>query len=408
MDEQNFSFLKEIDDETLKQFESCKSEDFVVASSLMPDVHSGYVAPIGSVFITKNYLIPAWVGYDIGCGVSSGIFSIENSNKKTLDLIKGKEKEIFSKVLEKIPMGKGKLNHIQNISSETKKEFKKLFLNFINENPSLNQKLYYLLKNKALSNLGTLGSGNHFIELGKDEEKNLWIVVHSGSRNIGHQVATYFMEKAAKNEKNIEGNFKLKYNSKEGLLYQKIVNFCLEFAKLNRLEIINSVREILETTIKTELRNNERINFKLVANNNHNYIEKLNKEIKGELKINLEKKSSFFIHRKGAISAKNGELAIIPANMKIGCFLVRGKQNSDFLFSASHGAGRKLSRKVAKEKISLKEFKNEMKDIISIIDRDILDEAPAAYKDIEKVLEYQKDSIEKITHIAPIINWKGK
>lgn len=376
------NFAIDADENTLKQFENCTAEDFVIKGALMPDAHSGYVAPIGSVLISKEYIVPAWVGYDIGCGmIACKIEGEENLTEK----IKQKKEEIYEKVKKSVPMGEGKYNHNQNISKETKEKFKELIMQI--KDKELDTEINRYIKNKGLANIGTLGGGNHFIELGISENtKEPFLIVHSGSRGVGHKIATNFMKKASNKDKGYEATYPLKEIEKEGKDYLTYLNFALEFALLNRLEMAKKIEEILKETISTNIKIN------LWCNKNHNH---------------AVKENNSFIHRKGATPAKKGEKGVIPANMRDGCFLVEGLGNKDFLESSSHGAGRKLSRNQAKKQITLDKFKETMKGITGTVNEKTIDEAPDAYKNIYDVMEAQKTSIKTLDLIKPIINWKG-
>lgn len=380
MDKYITNFAINPDENTLKQFEECCSQDFVVKASLMPDAHSGYVAPIGSVLVTKDFVVPAWVGYDIGCGMIACKFDSSLLNK-----IKKNANEIFSLVQKKVPMGMGELNHIQNVSSQTKDEFKKLLIKF--KEGEYDSEIFKFLKNKALSHLGTLGDGNHFIEIGETENKELWLVIHSGSRGIGHKVATHYMKEVSGEDKKFEDTFPIKSDSQLGKEYLNILDFGLEFALLNRLEMAYKVREVLREVI-----GDHNIDFELWTNKNHNH---------------AIFENGHFTHRKGATPAKKGERGVIPGNMRDGCFLVEGLGNNEFLESSSHGAGRLMSRTQAKVNITLKEFEDSMKGIVGTIREGTIDEAPAAYKNVFDVMNAQKSSVKVISHIKPIINWKG-
>lgn len=270
----------DLDEQTKKQFDACCEEDYVLKASLMPDAHHGYVAPIGSVFHVKDYLIPSWVGYDIGCGMIACKFNADFLVQKVL-----KNKEvIFKKIKEKIPMGTGKVNHEQSISKETKKKFKSLLEEF-KEGPHKEEVLDFLRK-KALSHLGSLGSGNHFIELGESSGE-LWLVIHSGSRGVGHKVATHYMKESSGKTKDFEATHPLKADSELGREYLNILNFGLDFALLNRLEMAYSLREVLREVLELP-----ELDFELWVNKNHNH-------------ALLEK--DIFVHRKGATPAKKGE-----------------------------------------------------------------------------------------------------
>ena len=374
MEKKITNFSIDLDEKTQKQFENCYNCDFVLEASLMPDSHYGYVAPIGSVIKTKKFIVPSWVGYDIGCGVTA-IKICDNENN--IKLLKEKSKLIYNEVLKKVPMGKGTFNKIKNQNLDIKKLLDNL------KTKTKQRKLFNYISQNYSYHLGTLGSGNHFAEINFFENE-IWICVHSGSRGIGKKIATHFMEKASNG---LEPERICPINSQEdlGIEYLNYANFCLDFALLNRVEISKRIYEILEKYLKG-------LNFETIVNKNHNHVV-------------LE--NGFFIHRKGATPASKKELGIIPANMKEGCFLVEGLGNPDFLNSSSHGAGRKFSRRDSKKLISLKNFEKEMSGIISNVCEKTIDESPFCYKNIYEVMEKQKKSVKVLKHLRPIINFKG-
>jgi len=385
----------DVEEETMKQFYNCYSQDFVTAAALMPDAHVGYAAPIGSVLITKNYVVPAWVGFDIGCG----LIAVKIKNKNILDKIKEHIDEIFNQVNRDVPMGVGEYSKEKDITEKTKKEFQELIKKF--ESKPHDKGILQFLKATALKHLGTLGGGNHFIELGYDDKNTLkgipkghkasknelWLIIHSGSRGIGHRVATKYMISASGSRTDYEKTFPLDVKSQLGKEYLNILDFGLEYALLNRMEIsykiISAIEKVLKEKLKTEL----------YANKNHNHAVLENGK---------------YIHRKGATPAKKGEKGIIPGNMRDGTYLIEGKGNAKFLYSSSHGAGRAMSRHCAKKEITMEQFRESMKGIKGNISEAILDESPHAYKDIEKVMNAQKESVKIIKKIKPLINWKGK
>jgi tRNA-splicing ligase RtcB len=379
MKKQIYDHSIDADKESLEQFKECYSQDFVTEAALMPDAHKGYAAPIGAVLVTKGYVVPAWVGFDIGCG----LIAVRIKGKDVLEKAKNNIEKIYSKVSRLIPMGVGEVNKGKYLTEKTKKEFKKLIEKF--EKGEHDKEILRYLKDVALKHLGTLGGGNHFIELG-EYKKELWMIIHSGSRGIGHRVATKYMIKAANDRKNYEKTFPLDVNSKLGKEYLNILDFGLAFALLNRLEMSYKVLEALEDAV------GEKLTAELWVNKNHNH-------------AILEQGK--YIHRKGATPAKKGERGIIPGNMRDGCFLVEGLGNPEFLNSSSHGAGRILSRKQAKQKITMGEFKERMKGIRGTISGKTLDEAPMAYKNINKIMKAQEKSIKLVKYIKPFINWKG-
>jgi len=369
----------DVDDEALQQFKECSSQKFVTAAALMPDAHKGYAAPIGAVLITKGFVVPAWVGFDIGCG----LIAVRIKGKDVLEKAKKNIGTIYSKVMRAIPMGVGNTNKEKYLTTKTKKEFKRLMDKF--EKAEHDKGILMYLKDVAPKHLGTLGGGNHFIEL-SSYKKELWLIIHSGSRGIGYRVAKKYMIKASQNEKDYEKTFPLDVKSKLGKEYLNVLDFGIKFALLNRLEMSYKAVEAIEEAI------GEKLKKELWVNKNHNHAV-------------LEKGK--YIHRKGAAPAKKAEKGIIPGNMRDGCFLVEGLGNLKFLNSSSHGAGRILSRKAAKEKITIEQFRESMKGIKGTISMKTLDEAPMAYKNINKIMKAQEKSVKIIKYLQPFINWKG-
>ncbi len=374
------NFALEYDNETKEQFEECILNNFVKRASLMPDAHSGYFAPIGSVIETEKIIVPQWIGFDIGCGVLA--LKLVDSNRFYEQICANKE-TIFKSVTSKIPMGVSLYNMNQDKKRAIFLEYKKLVCDF-KKNIDYNHEDYKLLKSQITdNNFGTLGSGNHFIEIDFDSSFNIWIVIHSGSRNVGKKIAERYME-IAKCRSGYPG---LDISSKEGIDYVRAMDFAIKYAQLNRLSMAYDVVDVIEKII------GEKLNFEVFANNSHNHAVICN--------------DSSIIHRKGAVSAKKDEKGIIPANMRDGCFLVLGLGNYEFLFSSSHGAGRKFSRKVAKERIMFNDFCNQIQNVVCRRDESFIDEAPCAYKNIYDVMNMQKKSVLVVDHLTPLINFKG-
>ena len=332
MKKQIYNYGIDVDKETLEQFKNCYSEDFVVAAALMPDAHLGYAAPIGAVLKTKRFVVPAWVGFDIGCG----LIAIKIKSEGLVGKIRENQNKIYSQVMKKIPMGVGNYNEIKNITEKTKKTFKDLLEKF--EKKPHDRNILNYLKTGAIKQIGTLGGGNHFIEIGADEtEKEMWLVIHSGSRGVGHNVAKKYMINAAgsKNKNDYEKTFPLDSASEIGKEYLNVLEFGLDYALLNRLEMAYKIIGVLNEVLGKNLK------YEVWVNKNHNH---------------AVYENGFFVHRKGATPAKKGERGIIPGNMRDGSFLVLGKGNRKFLNSSSHGAGRSLSRKDARKKYTIEQF----------------------------------------------------
>jgi len=352
-----------LEDIALKQFNEAMSLKCNIQGVLMPDAHTGYTLPIGAVIKSDSFIFPAYVGYDIGCGMCAVKLEI---TKKDIDF-EGLKKHI----LKTIPIGFTRHKIPQEYKIKDSTLFaKKLF----NENGN-----YYL---------GTLGGGNHFIELGYGKDDKIWIVIHSGSRGFGYKIAQHYMQKAASingidtiKSKDIEGHFGFDINSADGEDYILDMKCAWDFALANRKAMIDKILEFLGNP--TQL---------MVINKNHNHAEIDN---------------NFVIHRKGATNANKDEYGVIPGNMKDGSFIVKGKGCEASLCSSSHGAGRVLSRVEAKNQLNLNEFNDTMKGIVTNHTKKTLDESPKAYKDIFEVMELQKDLVEVIDHIKPLFNIKG-
>lgn len=361
-------FAELLEDEALRQFEEAMQQPCVVKGALMPDAHAGYTLPIGAVIATDGFVFPSFVGYDIGCGMCAipTTFSVEDVKKNA--------KAIFDNIYRDIPTG---FSHNQKDSSWQGWQFI--------EKSLVTEKIF--AKN-GLKQLGSLGSGNHFIEIGEGDDGHVWIVIHSGSRGIGHAVATYYMKVASGSDKASEGFFGLDMTNIDGKDYVKDMNFCLEFALQNRREMMSRVLSILARHCE----GGGSVTWDNLINRNHNH---------------AELKDGLWIHRKGATHAEDGMMGVIPGNMRDGCFIVRGKGNPDSLFSSSHGAGRVLGRKQAQRTLSVATFAEQMIGVQAKVGFDTVDESPLAYKNIFDVMEQQKDLVEVVAYIKPIINIKG-
>lgn len=375
--------LESLEDSAKSQFDSCCAEDFVTEAALMPDAHSGYVAPIGSVIKTKGAIVPAWVGYDIGCGMIAVLISRKESDQIE---IKNRSQEIFEEVNRTIPMGAGRHNSADEFTGIPFICAMYDELNVLLEKTK-NMELFDKMILLSQKNLGTLGSGNHFIEI-LEWRHQTWLVIHSGSRGVGHYIGTHFMKEAAGLDKAFEKTYDIR-RPNEKYEYMAYHDYCLEFALLNRLSMAKKVEKAIKhvCTIEYDTEAN------LWCNKNHNHC--------------IEIEPDVYLHRKGATSSNLDELGVIPANMRDGCFLVRGLGNPGFLNSSSHGAGRRLSRGEANRTITLETFQEQMQGIVAPVNKSTLDESPGAYKDIFEVMELQRGSVEVIKHLKPIINWKG-
>lgn len=357
-------YAVDLDDATLEQFYSALRQGFSIRGALMPDAHLGYSLPIGAVIATDGVILPSWVGYDIGCGVCAVPTSFSPSQ------VRRQGREIFSAVYRAVPVG------FKHNRQATAWDFSR-----IPRTPLVDG----LLAKGGLRQLGSLGSGNHFIEIGRDEQERVWIVIHSGSRNLGHSVASHYMKLAA-GGKVREGHFGFSTRSRDGQDYIVDLNFCLAFALQNRFEMLRRVVVTMQQLCPGEA------DWQQVINRNHNH---------------AEEKDGTWIHRKGATHAEAGMRGVIPGNMRDGSFIVEGKGNPAALCSSSHGAGRALGRNQARRQVSLQDFRDSMTGIVARIDQATLDEAPSAYKDLAQVMALQQDLVTVLHRVRPLINIKG-
>ncbi len=386
-----------IDEETEKQIKTLLDQEFIkdLHVAIMPDCHAGKGCVIGTTMTIKDKIVPNLVGVDIGCGMLCVCLGKEEIDLKNLDNF----------IHENIPVGM-KVNQVKT--------------NF--NVPLTKLKCYNELKNSSYldKSIGSLGGGNHFIEIDVSKNGTYYLIIHSGSRNLGKQVAEIYQNKAIKyhenkifnktkrnkiirelkeqnRQKEIQQVLKDFKNAKINLPipeelcylegeefenYMSDIKICQEFAMENRKEIAKRIINYLNKNL------NDLDSFETI----HNY-------------INMKDK----ILRKGAISAYENEVVLIPINMKEGCIIAKGKSNQEYNYSAPHGAGRIMSRSQALKEININDFVDSMKGIYSsTISKKTLDESPFAYKPLESIINNIKDTVDIIEIIKPIYNFKSE
>lgn len=352
--------------------------------ALMPDTHQGFGMPIGGVLATKGVVIPNAVGVDIGCGMCAVESNItEWSRELLIDVVK--------QIRFDVPVGFGR--HIKA------KDQSKLPEPLFNE-PSA---YYEKFLDAALFQIGTLGGGNHFIELQRSSNGNLGIMIHSGSRNLGKQVADYYNKLAISlNEKwhtGVPADWDLAFlplDSNEGQSYVKEMQYCVDFALANRREMMEACKQAIYQVFKNA---GFKVEFKEMINIAHNYA-----RLENHLGDNV------MVHRKGATSAREGEIGLIPGSQGTKSYVVEGLGNKESFTSCSHGAGRKMGRKEAQRTLDLAKEKKALDDkgiIHAVRSADDLDEAPGSYKDIDVVMEEQKDLVKTLVELTPLAVIKG-
>lgn len=347
--------------------------------AIMPDAHAGTGIPIGAVLAVKDVVIPNAIGEDAGCGMSALRTSIKVSGLSKEML----RKRVMREIRKAIPIGRNE--HKQQQSEDYLPESKYL------EKTVVCQRRIQ----SALKQIGTLGGGNHFLELQKDMEDNLWIMIHSGSRGLGGKVAEYYVQKAEIFAKMYNCPYpvaqqRLAYlplGSREGEDYWNEMKYCVDFAKASRKLMMLRVQEVLKDVVPDA-------EFFEYYDTPHNYAAK---ECHfGEMVI---------VHRKGAAHAGVDEIGIIPGSQGTKSYIVKGLGNPDSFCSSSHGAGREMSRSQAFYNLSLEqEVKrlNEQGIIHAIRFQKDLEEAAGAYKDIHTVMENQRDLVEPLIELSPV------
>ena len=372
------SWCNEPEEGAIEQAMNLTSLPFIFKQvCLMPDTHQGYGMPIGGVIACTGAIIPNAVGVDIGCGMCAVRTSI---TEITIEQIK----EIMGKIRNVVPVG---FNHRKE--NQTWDGF--------DSAPDI--KVIQREINSARKQLGTLGGGNHFIEIQKGDDGFIWLMIHSGSRNFGYKVAKEYNTKAQElckkwysNIPDFKGEDGLAFfpmDSKYGKEYIVAMNYALDFALANRKKMMDDVCKSVYEVIDCE--------FEEAINIHHNY---------AAMEHHFGK--NVMIHRKGATSAKVGQLGIIPGSQGTSSYIVIGKGNEESFKSCSHGAGRKMSRKKAKAVLNIEDEQKTMEGIVhSIRQPKDLDEAPGAYKDIDVVMDEQKDLVDIVVKLTPLGVIKG-
>jgi tRNA-splicing ligase RtcB len=361
--------------------------------AVMPDVHVGKGSTIGSVIPTIGAIIPAAVGVDIGCGMMAAKTSLKAS-----DLPDNLE-AIRSNIESKVPIGRAMSRSNRDPGSWTNPPQAVLdrWLGLSSEFKKLCDKYPFLEKTNHVTHLGTLGTGNHFIEVCIDENQDVWVMLHSGSRGVGNAIGNHFIAVAKKEMEKHHIHLPdqdLAYITEGSTLfddYVQSVAWAQDFAKVNRsimmVRTLEAIQEIIPKPFRADVE---------AVNCHHNYI---NKE--------THRGKDVWITRKGAVRARKGELGIIPGSMGAKSFIVRGLGNEESFCSCSHGAGRVMSRTEAKKLVTIDEHIKDTAGVACRKDKSVIDESPRAYKSIDKVMEAQKDLVEILHTLKQVVCVKG-
>ena len=382
-------FTDDIDDASIQQLGNMAQLPFIHSHiAAMPDVHAGIGVTVGSVIPMRGAIVPAAVGVDIGCGMNAVRLSLK-ANTLPDNLYK-----LRAAIEKSVPVGFEE--HTEpSVQAATVNNMAAHLKRITDKHPGI-MKMQRNFQNTWGRQLGTLGGGNHFIELCLDEQDDVWVMLHSGSRGIGNKIGQYFIEKAKKDMGKALGNLPdkdLAYFT-EGTQhfadYVEAVGWAQDYAMLNRREMMRLVLEALQKHLPKFTTTQEAINC------HHNYVQQ-------EQHFGQE----VYVTRKGAISAQLGQLGIIPGSMGAKSYIVRGLGNQQSFCSCSHGAGRRMSRTEAKRRFNALDLEQQTQGIECRKDKGVVDEIPAAYKDIDTVMQHQTDLVEVVHTLRQIICIKG-
>lgn len=382
-------WTEDIEAEALSQLKNLARLPFLSKNGVacMPDVHAGIGSTVGTVIATDRAIIPSAVGVDIGCGMNAVRLSLKASD------LPDSLSAIRSKIEGAIPLGTGgRYQQHHTIEDRVRRLPKTSFALCQNLNDNISADYW----KKAAPQLGTLGSGNHFIELCIDENQDVWVMLHSGSRGIGNMIGKYYIEKAKRTMEKFFISLPdsdlayLPEDTDDFNAYVEAVNWAQDYALENRKIMMEVVLDCLIDEVTTFTITQEAINC------HHNYVEK-----EHHYGRNL------WVTRKGAIRARDGDLGIIPGSMGQRSYIVRGKGNPESYCSCSHGAGRVMSRARARALFTVDDLIKQTEGVECRKDDSVLDEIPGSYKNIDVVMSNQTDLVEVVHTLKQVLCVKG-
>lgn len=382
--------MDQVESSALDQLTNTANLPFVFKHvAAMPDVHLGHGATVGSVIATKGAICPAAVGIDIGCGMMA--------IKTNLDaiIVQDKIKEIRHSIERSVPVGFNKNSKILTTVNNWKG-----WQTFADLNATkLHKKGENDLLATCMAQLGTLGGGNHFIEVCLDLDNNVWVMLHSGSRNIGKSLAEMHIYGAKEEMKKMFISLPdpdLAYYVEQTVQYDQYMfdlHWAQEYALANREEMMRRIIKDISYAIYGE---DGKVQKLMEVNCHHNYVSRENHY--GE---------NVLVTRKGAVRARSGDLGIIPGSMGAKSYIVKGLGNPESFNSCSHGAGRRMSRGEAKRRFTLDDLALQTAGVECRKDEGVIDEIPGAYKSIDEVMENQSDLVETVAILKQIMCIKG-
>ena len=376
--------VHELESDAIRQLKAVAALPWVAHHvAVMPDVHVGKGATVGSVIALRGAVAPAAVGVDIGCGMAA-----QKTNLTAKDLPESLRKLRLA-IEAAVPVGRSQHPGAVWAESPALKSTGEALMERFSELDGAVHRLAF----RAAAQLGTLGGGNHFIELCLDTEQRVWIMLHSGSRLVGNELATRHMERAAKLAHNraLEDKDLAVFlaGTPQFAAYRRDLFWAQEYAAFNRAVMLARIQAVVKKVWP-------RVRFDAPVSCHHNYVAE-ERHFEEEL----------LVTRKGAIRAGLGELGIIPGSMGAKSFIVRGKGNPLSFESASHGAGRRMSRSQAKRSFNVSDLARQTEGVECRKDSGVIDEAPKAYKDIEQVMAQQADLVEVVAELKQVLCVKG-
>ena len=376
-----------VEGQAMQQLRNISTLPWIAGLAVMPDVHLGKGATVGSVIAMKGAVCPAAVGVDIGCGMSAVKTSL------TARDLPDNLSRLRSKIEAAIPVGRaahaqvvdpGKLHGYQTSG------WNDFWSRFDDIAPEVKWR-----RERAMSQMGSLGSGNHFIEFCLDTAGSVWLMLHSGSRNIGKELAEHHMGVARSlphNQGLVDRDLAVFISDTPQMnAYRQDLFWAQEYAKHNRAVMMSLFQDVVRKEFARS-----KVAFDQVISCHHNYVSE--ETYDGQ---------ELLVTRKGAIRAGSGEFGIIPGSMGTGSYIVKGLGNERAFNSASHGAGRKMSRTAAKKKFGVRDLEEQTRGVECRKDSGVVDEIPGAYKPIEKVMAQQTDLVEVVAQLKQLVCVKG-
>ncbi|MEV7140080.1 MULTISPECIES: RtcB family protein [Streptomyces] len=376
-----------VEDVAMQQLRNVATLPWIKGLAVMPDVHYGKGATVGSVIAMQGAVCPAAVGVDIGCGMSAVRTSL------TANDLPGDLSRLRSKVEEAIPVGRGMHDSpvdpggFHGLATRGWDDFWGRF-DGVAEAVKFRQ-------GRATKQMGTLGGGNHFWEFCLDSDDSVWIMLHSGSRNIGKELAEHHIgiaQKLSHNQGLIDRDLAVFIaDTPQMAAYRHDLFWAQEYAKHNRAIMMAISKDVVRREFKKA-----KVTFEPEISCHHNYVSEERYE-----------GMDLLVTRKGAIRAGSGEYGIIPGSMGAGSYIVKGLGNAKAFNSASHGAGRRMSRNAAKRRFTVKDLEEQTRGVECRKDSGVVDEIPAAYKPIDQVIDQQRDLVEVVAKLKQVVCVKG-